>query len=585
MKLSKKKIIWFIVFALIAILVWLYPIIAPCRYNYKSENGGASIVFPGFYQKSVGFKIKEFLQEWLPPVFCVDAQVGQNYSTTDLSNLKNISPALTVSYDKINLFEAWNAIRTSSLFPIQSSVIIGIVDSGVDAIPQSPHPEFVGVDFGNSRPFSLVDHAEDTRSDLSEGHGTAVAGIIGANNISDSQTYIPPQMNGILSGVTNKYLLESRTAPLLKEFDVVAYGNIIKTIPQNAIVNMSMSVIEKDEDFIDSTRYFSQLFKKNSDKLFVVSAGNDGTNSLSLIPANVIEDNVIVVGATDISDNRASFSNFGGTVSISAPGEKLYTSTIKGKGDYPTSGIYQKNYSTNFLGTSASAPLVTGVAGLLKAIKPSLTPSQIKQILIRTADPIQTGETDKRLGVGCYSNPNDTLKTGCRLNAYRAVCDVDVLNCNTAHLNLSYTPNPAPISNQTCLDISPSWRYRATLAETAGVGATVNNFTWDFYDTNGTFLDRQTNTASDFANWFDDCGTGSSHIGANANVCGDLCVNYGGSNTGGSVVMTFNGTDDNGNSVSVFERETLSAPSAQVQSLTRSQNEEDVFVTSSGAGE
>jgi len=72
MKLPKKKIIWFVVFALIAILVWLYPIIAPCRYDYKSGNGGASIIFPIYIEKSTGTKIKEFLQEWLPPVFCVE---------------------------------------------------------------------------------------------------------------------------------------------------------------------------------------------------------------------------------------------------------------------------------------------------------------------------------------------------------------------------------------------------------------------------------------------------------------------------------------------------------------------------------
>jgi hypothetical protein len=70
-------------------------------------------------------------------------------------------------------------------------------------------------------------------------------------------------------------------------------------------------------------------------------------------------------------------------------------------------GAYQINS-----GTSLSAPFVTGVAGLLKAIKPTLTPAEIKQILIRTADPIQTDQP-----------------IGGRLNAYRAVCDPDVLNC------------------------------------------------------------------------------------------------------------------------------------------------------------
>ena len=91
--------------------------------------------------------------------------------------------------------------------------------------------------------------------------------------------------------------------------------------------------------------------------------------------------------------------------------------------------VVPTDYDPNFTDTSASAPMVTGVAGLIKAIKPELTSAQIKQILIETADPIQTGELNKRIGTGCYSNPNDPLNTGCRLNAYKAVCHPLVLNC------------------------------------------------------------------------------------------------------------------------------------------------------------
>lgn len=62
------------------------------------------------------------------------------------------------------------------------------------------------------------------------------------------------------------------------------------------------------------------------------------------------------------------------------------------------------DYKKDFSGTSASAPLVTGVAAILKSLKPALTPAEIKQILVANADPIFT---DKPIGP--------------RLNALRAV--------------------------------------------------------------------------------------------------------------------------------------------------------------------
>ena len=129
--------------------------------------------------------------------------------------------------------------------------------------------------------------------------------------------------------------------------------------------------------------------------------------------------NLVVVGATNVNDERAVFgpleaSNFGHTVNIAAPGIDVYAPKPGG------------GYDDNFSGTSAAAPLVTGVAGLIKAIKPALTPSEIKEILTKTAntDPVIT-TTDKPIGR--------------RLNALKAVCDPQVLNCDIV------TPPASPI--------------------------------------------------------------------------------------------------------------------------------------------
>lgn len=77
------------------------------------------------------------------------------------------------------------------------------------------------------------------------------------------------------------------------------------------------------------------------------------------------------------------------------------------------------NYVTNSAGTSFSAPMVTGVAAILKSIKPTLSPAEIKAVLQKSADPIKT---DQPLGSGCFDpNNNPQGFNGCRLNALKAV--------------------------------------------------------------------------------------------------------------------------------------------------------------------
>lgn len=340
---------------------------------------------------------------------------------TDLGNLKNASSTLVAAYTKIDIFNAWDTIfNKQSLF---STTTIAIIDTGIDASGDR-HPEFTGINFGKSSPFALNDHAVEFKSSLTFGHGTEVAGIIGANNLSEKTILSSnnAQMNGIISAVTKKYVLESRSALLLGLLTTPGFGNIIDNLTSGAIVNISMQVGTKPEDFSSDKDYLRQVFVKNSDKIFIIAAGNDDDNASKFIPSNINLDNTIIVGATDLSDKRANWldqfghllgkSNFGSGVNVSAPGIEVYAPAIRGKGNFPTSGSEAFNYITNFSGTSASAPMVTGVAGLIKAIKPGLSPKDIKDILVRTADPIQTDQP-----------------IGGRLNALKAVCDPQVLNC------------------------------------------------------------------------------------------------------------------------------------------------------------
>jgi thermitase len=114
--------------------------------------------------------------------------------------------------------------------------------------------------------------------------------------------------------------------------------------------------------------------------LFVVAAGNE---HLDLEPAGTLylpcetpAPNVLCVGASDTSDARATFSNYGDTaVDVFAPGTVIESTTLDGGYGY-------------MQGTSMATPNTAGVAALLFAQRPAMTGAAVRQRLIDTADPV-----------------------------------------------------------------------------------------------------------------------------------------------------------------------------------------------------
>lgn len=109
----------------------------------------------------------------------------------------------------------------------------------------------------------------------------------------------------------------------------------------------------------------------------VVSAGNSNANASGFVPANC--NNVITVASSTSSGVRSSFSNYGSTVEITAPGSGIW-STINNGSTLPTTSGY-----TSYSGTSMAAPHVAGVAALLKEADNTRTPAQILTLLQSTA--------------------------------------------------------------------------------------------------------------------------------------------------------------------------------------------------------
>jgi subtilisin family serine protease len=101
---------------------------------------------------------------------------------------------------------------------------------------------------------------------------------------------------------------------------------------------------------------------------YAIAAGNSGADAINFSPARVPE--AITVGATDIADNRASFSNFGSILDIFGPGVSI-TSTSNSGG------------TTVLSGTSMAAPHVAGAVALYLQGNPLATPATVAQALVR----------------------------------------------------------------------------------------------------------------------------------------------------------------------------------------------------------
>nr|AIA11275.1 Subtilase family [uncultured bacterium] len=120
--------------------------------------------------------------------------------------------------------------------------------------------------------------------------------------------------------------------------------------------------------------------QKDIEIVFVCAAGNSGEDidETADFPADYAVDlnNVISVAAIDSGDNLAGFSNFGHkSVSVAAPGVGIW-STVPDIREYaPLSG------------TSMASPHVAGIVALMLSNKPSLTAKEVKEIIVKTAEP------------------------------------------------------------------------------------------------------------------------------------------------------------------------------------------------------
>ncbi len=273
---------------------------------------------------------------------------------------------------KIKIPEAWDYTQGSA------STIVAIIDTGI----HSSHVELNdGRVIEGFNTLTNISIASGSNSD-DNGHGTAVAGVIGA---------IANNRRGI-SGINwNVKLMPIKALKADGTGDIssVAAGIVWAADHGANVINLSLG----GQGFGPNQALAQAVtYAYNKGALLVAAAGNDlsdhGLNIDNTVVYPICADQnlnmILGVAATDVNDQKASFSNYGSQcVDISAPGKRIITSAFLPSDPSDTVLIYGS-------GTSLATPIVAAVAALVKSNNPNLSNVEIRDLLMRTADNIDS---------------------------------------------------------------------------------------------------------------------------------------------------------------------------------------------------
>lgn len=280
--------------------------------------------------------------------------------------------------NRINIPQVWDSQQGGD-------AVVGIIDSGLDFLhPDLQQSYFINTgEFGNGketngidddndgfvdnwRGWNFVDNNNNPTDDNIFSHGTCVAGIVSAgfnNGIGISS----------VTGGTKSLIMRCFNSQGIGYEDQIATAILYGVMQGVKVFNFSFGDYIYSELLRDVVKY---AYSKNV--TIVCSAGNDNSSVLHY-PSSFEE--VISVAASDELDRKATFSAYGVTVDLFAPGVNILTTSRVGQGS--------QEYGNNYMlanGTSFSAPIVAGIASILKAKNPNLTNEEIRGILVSSTN-------------------------------------------------------------------------------------------------------------------------------------------------------------------------------------------------------
>ena len=296
----------------------------------------------------------------------------------------------TTVFERINIGDTWDTNRGEN-------VRVAVIDTGI----YKDHQDFSVTNISN-----LSKNTYYNTTDISDGsgHGTTSAAMIAAAVNGVGGTGVAP----------NVELVVLNAATPTGTFSLNSINNALQYCIDNDVDVINMSLQGYTSSFTSS--YFEDFGEYNttvsstgtagssdySAKInacyeagitVVAAAGNYNTDRVSYPAAN---DHVIAVASTGLTDanglNKAGFSNYGSWVDVCAPGY-VYTPKTDGTNSYSVS-----------LGTSFSAPIVTGAIALYKSRYPDATPDEIEEALKATCTPVDWEGGAGQINISSFLN-------------------------------------------------------------------------------------------------------------------------------------------------------------------------------------
>jgi subtilisin family serine protease len=271
------------------------------------------------------------------------------------------------------------------------SVVVAVIDSGADP----NHPDLAGKLVPG---WSFLKGSADTSDVL--GHGTAVAGTLAAASNNDVG----------ISGVSWTSMI--LPVAVVDSSDFATYSNIAAAIRYAAdngarIINISLGGSNASAALQSAVDY---AWSKGAT---IFAAAMNASSNTPYYPAAC--NHVVAVSATDSSDQLAAFSNYGGWITVAAPGAGILAPMAGGGYGY-------------WYGTSFATPVAAGIAALALASNPGLANSALVDAVKLGVDDLGAAGFDNYFGWG-------------RVNAYKTV-----LAAGPAPVSVSVTPSSATLN-------------------------------------------------------------------------------------------------------------------------------------------
>jgi serine protease len=402
----------------------------------------------------------------------------------------------------IDIEAAWSLTHGSS------SIVVAMLDSGV----RYDHPDLAGKllpgrdfvsnaeiandgdgwDDDPSDPGDWVTSAESAKTggtfsgcDVGDStwHGTQTAGLVGAmtnNGVGMAGTgrnvmVLPVRVLGKCGGYDSDIIAAMRWAAGLTVLDSQGTALPVNQNPAQ-VINLSLG----SPTACNTALYGPVISELTSRRIeIVVSAGNDGQAAHA--PGNC--SGVINVSSLNHTGTKASYASLGPTVALSTPGgddimvngtyQYPLLSTSNSGVQQPGASVYTRGGSDATIGTSFSAPLVSGTIGLMLSVNPKLSVAQVRSLLQRTSRSFSTAVTTS--SVATCSSSTTTAQSECKCTS--TTCGAGMLDAGAV---VTATALPTPVAAISSSSSVPSGSEISLdgAGSTTGPSREITAWTW-----------------------------------------------------------------------------------------------------------